>query len=72
MRLGIIGSRYFNDRKYFEDVILEVLEKFNIKVFVSGGTKETNTFIQKFCIRKGFPISIFYPAWEDYGESRLM
>ncbi len=69
MKIGIVGSRSFDDYNYLEEKILNDFEIGNINLIISGGAGGADTlgieFAEKHCIKT----KIFKPDWKRYGEA---
>jgi hypothetical protein len=67
MKLGIIGSRNFNDY----DLLCGVLDphKDKISLIISGGAKGADLLAEKYADENGIEKLIFLPDWNKHGKS---
>lgn len=72
MKLGIIGSREFNDyklaRKTFVDLFCDE-NGHDITKIVSGGAQGADRIGEIIAADFGIETKIFYPDWNKYGKS---
>lgn len=66
MRIGIIGSRGFNNYILVKDVMSEYIN--NVDVIVSGGAKGADTFGEIWAKEHNKETLIFLPDWNKYGK----
>jgi len=68
MKLGVVGSRDFNDY----DLLKKYLDKIHsiepIKCIVSGGAKGADSLSEKWAGDNNVSKIIFYPEWNKYGK----
>jgi predicted Rossmann fold nucleotide-binding protein DprA/Smf involved in DNA uptake len=68
MKLGIIGSRLFNNYEFVKQKIIENFDIKTIDTIISGGAKGVDTlgeqFADEFCILK----DISKPDWNKHGK----
>jgi hypothetical protein len=69
MRVGIVGSRSFNDYQMLISVIKERLDLEEITLIVSGGAEGADSLAQDLAKNQGLPILIYYPKWELLGPA---
>jgi hypothetical protein len=72
MKIGIIGSRNFNDNELLEEVMLDYLnreDEFNCELVVSGGAIGADRLGEQWAKNNNIPTLIFKPEWEKYGKS---
>ncbi len=66
MRLGIIGSRNFNDSELLKDVLFEFI--FDTTLVVSGGARGADKLGENWAKAHGIDTLIFLPEWDKYGK----
>jgi hypothetical protein len=66
MRIGIIGSREFNDYELVKSVMSDYQ---NVEVIVSGGARGADTLGERWASENGVKTLIFKPDWDKYGKS---
>lgn len=64
-KMGIIGSRTFNNYKYMK----EILDSFSFSEIVSGGAKGADSLARRYAEEKNIPITEILPEWDKYGKS---
>lgn len=67
LKIGIIGSRSFNDYKLLKDTLDKYLD--SIYIIVSGGAKGADSLGEKWAIENNVKTLIIKPEWEKYGKS---
>ena len=68
MKLGIVGSRDFDDEEFiFETIKLYGIK--NIDLIVSGGCKGPDLIAEKFAKENNIGTLIFKPDWKKYGRA---
>ena len=67
MRIGIIGSRGFNNYSLVEQTMSEYSDK--VRVVVSGGAKGADTLGELWAKKNQKEIKIFKPDWNKFGKS---
>ena len=68
--IAIVGSRNFNNQKYFNLALESIQNQIkNVTHFVSGGAKGADLMGQKWAEQKGLEIKIFYPDWNKHGRA---
>lgn len=65
MRIGVIGSRSFND---FELMRKELDKIPNITLIVSGGASGADILAERYAKNRRIPTKIFYPDWKKFGK----
>lgn len=65
MKVGIIGSRTFNDY----DLMVESLKGLKITTIVSGGACGADKLAEQYAKEKNIPTKIFLPDWDKHGKS---
>lgn len=68
MKVGVIGSRVFNNY----ELVVKTLSNFDITLIISGGAIGADTLGEKYANEHNIPILIFKPDWEMYGKSAGM
>ena len=59
MKIGVIGSRGFNDY----ELLSEILREFQPTMIVSGGAKGADKLAEKWATENNIPTNIFLPDW---------
>ena len=67
LKIGVIGSRGFNDYKLVCDTLDEYLE--DVFLIVSGGAKGADMLGEKWANESGVKTLIYKPDWDKYGKS---
>jgi hypothetical protein len=68
MKLGVIGSRLFDDYEFVKNKILENFDVESIDTIVSGGAKGVDTLGEQFTDEFGIQKDISKPDWNKYGK----
>jgi predicted Rossmann fold nucleotide-binding protein DprA/Smf involved in DNA uptake len=68
MKLGVIGSRLFDDYEFLKNKILEHFDVSIIDTIVSGGAKGVDTLGERFADEFGIKKDISKPDWNKYGK----
>jgi len=68
MKLGIVGSRNFNDYILFKKAVLKIIEKKEIQCIISGGAKGVDTLAEKFADEHHISKIIFSVTKEDWNK----
>jgi hypothetical protein len=63
MKIGIVGSRSFENYKFFKRKILKHYDIVDIDKIVSGGAIGTDTLAEKFASEYSIPTTIYKPDW---------
>ena len=69
MKVGIVGSRSFNDYELLKNWIDKICSATEI---VSGGAYGADKLAEKFAEEHSIPIKIYKPDWNKYGKSAGM
>jgi len=72
MKIGIIGSRTFNDYELLKEVMSDYLNRdneLNCNLVVSGGAKGADSLGEQWAKENNIPTVIFKPDWDKYGKS---
>jgi predicted Rossmann fold nucleotide-binding protein DprA/Smf involved in DNA uptake len=65
MKVAVIGSREITD----QDLIFDVLKKYQIKEVISGGARGVDSIAEKFTKLNAIPVTIFKPDWKKFGKA---
>ena len=65
MKVGVVGSRTFNDYKLLSDT----LKKIEITTIVSGGARGADKLGEQYAKENNIPTIIFLPDWDKHGKS---
>lgn len=68
MKLGVVGSRTFNDYNLLKDIINNINSTFKIECIVSGGANGADKLGEKYAIEYNIPTEIYLPDWKKYGK----
>jgi len=68
MKLGVIGSRLFDDYDFVEKKILENFDIKEIDTIVSGGAKGVDTLGEIFAMKYNLKRDITKPDWKGLGK----
>jgi hypothetical protein len=71
MKLGIIGSRLFNNYEFVRNKIIKNFDIKNIDTIISGGAKGVDTLGERFADEFGILKDITKPDWNKYGKGRI-
>lgn len=66
LRIGVIGSRGFNDYKLLKDTLDEYLDR--VFLIVSGGARGADMLGEKWANENSVKTLIIKPDWEKYGK----
>jgi hypothetical protein len=66
LKVGIIGSRNFDDYDLLEESILEIVKLEDIDAIISGGARGADTLAEKFAVKHNKIKVIFKPNWIRY------
>ena len=67
MKIGIIGSRGFNDYELLKGVMNQYIDK--VDVVVSGGAVGADKLGERWASENGKSCLVFLPEWNKYGKS---
>lgn len=70
MKLAIVGSRTFNNKKLLESVLDKHKDK--VTLVVSGGAIGADILGELWALDNNKPIKIFKPEWDKYGKAAGM
>ncbi len=62
-RLGIVGSRTYNDYEEFKDIVTRLIAKYKHIELVSGGASGADSLAERYAKEFNIPIKIFKPDW---------
>lgn len=65
MKIGVVGSRNFND--YIK--LKTELDKYHATFIISGGAVGADTLAKKYADENNIPTVIYLPDWNKYGKS---
>lgn len=65
VKLGVIGSRSFQDYPF----MAKILDWFEISEIISGGAKGADSMAKKYAINNGIKYTEFPAEWDKYGKS---
>jgi hypothetical protein len=72
MKIGIIGSRTFNDYTLLVEVMNDYLNKGNeldCELVISGGARGADSMGEQWAKENNLPTLIFKPDWDKYGKA---
>jgi predicted Rossmann fold nucleotide-binding protein DprA/Smf involved in DNA uptake len=72
MKLGVVGSRGFNDYELMDKEIKNVANIFDIDTIISGGAMGADRLSETWAKKNDKEILIFYPDWEKFGKGAGM
>lgn len=65
MKVGVIGSRSFNDYDLLQSELRKITE---ITCIVSGGAQGADILAERYARQNRIPTQIFYPDWQKFGK----
>jgi hypothetical protein len=66
LKIGVVGSRGFNDYKLLKDTLDKYLD--SVYLIVSGGAKGADQLGEKWANENGIKTLIFKPEWDKFGK----
>jgi len=66
MKLGVVGSRTFNNYDLLKKYLDKIHNKEPISFIVSGGAKGADKLSERWASENNVKTIIFYPNWEKY------
>ena len=72
MKLGIVGSRTFNDYDFMVETIEQNLDVNKITTIVSGGALGADSLAAQFAEDYGLELEVYRPDWKEYGKAAGM
>jgi hypothetical protein len=72
MKIGIIGSRTFNNYELLKEVMSDYIYQGSLldcELVVSGGANGADKLGERWAKENGIPTLIFKPDWGKYGKS---
>lgn len=69
MKLGIVGSRGFNDKEFFDSKVKLCIEHYGITEIVSGGAIGADNFAEEFAFEHNLKLTVHKAEWDKYGLS---
>jgi len=67
MKIGVVGSRTFDDYKLLTDTLESLVD--DIEVIVSGGANGADKLAAKYAQNKDIDLIEFLPQWQLHGRS---
>ena len=67
LKIGIVGSRNFNDYKLLKETLDEYIE--DVFLIVSGGAKGADSLGEQWAKENNIKTLIHKPEWKKYGKS---
>lgn len=68
-KLAVIGSRNITDENIIHLLIDDILQKYCITMFVSGGANGVDSIAEAYMKSLNIPCKIHKPDWNKYGKS---
>lgn len=68
MKLGIIGSRNYDDYAMLCQVLVFYLGPLDLTEIISGGAKGADSLGARYANDKGIKLTEFLPDWDKYGK----
>jgi adenine/guanine phosphoribosyltransferase-like PRPP-binding protein len=65
IRLGIVGTRTFKDKNYFE----QVMKEYNPEFIVTGDANGTDHLARMYALENNIPFIFHAANWEVYGKA---
>lgn len=71
VRVGIVGSRTFNNYCFLAEVVAGYLQAHNLtpSVIVSGGADGADALAERYAREHNIPLQIYPADWKRYGRS---
>lgn len=70
MRVGVIGSRAFRNKKLVFSTLNDALDRFpHFSTIISGGASGPDTFGEQWALSVGIPTRIHIPDWLNQGKA---
>ena len=69
MKVGVVGTRTFNDYVLLKSKLDELNYNNIISVIISGGATGADSLAEKYANEKSIKTMIFYPEWKKFGKS---
>lgn len=66
IRIGIVGSREFNNQKLFDETMSLIKKKYNISTVVTGGARGADQMAINWANKEKIQKLIFLPSWKLY------
>jgi len=71
-KIGIIGSRDFNDYEVMEKTIDMIVHPDDITHIISGGSRGADRLGEKYATKHGIMTKIYAPQWVKFGKGAGM
>jgi hypothetical protein len=69
MKLGVVGSRTFEDYAYMWGALVALHFRYGLTGIVSGGARGADRMAEKFCREElGMEPTVILPDWDKYGK----
>lgn len=68
MKIGIVGSRTFENYFQMKDFIIETIDIKEVKLIISGGAVGADCLGERFANDNKIEIKIYYPEWKRFGK----
>jgi len=68
MRIGIIGSRLFNDYEKLLNTLSLLSISYDNDEIISGGAKGADSLAERFAEDYNIPTTVIKPDWKKYGK----
>ena len=68
MKIAVVGSRDFCDRKYLEETVREYISRYIPTEFISGGAKGVDSWAEEVAVYNEIPTKIFKADWDKLGK----
>ena len=69
MKVGIVGTRSFDDYNLLKTILYRNINIPDIEYIISGGAKGADTLAEQFATENNIKTIIFKPDWNKYGKS---
>lgn len=66
MRIGVVGSREFDNYALLSETLSPFLK--TVTLLVSGGAKGADSLGKQWADENGIPVVIYKPDWDNYGK----
>ena len=64
-KLGVVGSRHFNNYPF----LCEILKWYDISAIISGGAKGADSLAAKYAMENNMPLKEFQAEWDKLGKA---
>lgn len=69
IKIGIVGSRNFNDFELLEQNLIEYCKDIEVDSIVSGGASGADKLGELFADKNNYKKEIYLPDWKTFGKS---